>query len=114
MQVKWVSHAWLRAMAAARLRNFLEKGPTLDLITDETLAAKGDTMAAPTISNLLHEADEEAASRQSRHAQKDEGEDGKGRKVKWVGGGPGPEADAESGLPVEWSVSCQELGYTGR
>ena len=101
IQVEWVSHAWLRSMAAPRLRTFLDKGPALDLITDETLAAKGDDMAAPTISNVLGEADDAESARQSRHAPHGEA---KGKDV-WLGVGPGPEVDAKAGLPIEWSVS---------
>jgi hypothetical protein len=91
------------------IRKFLLEGPKLDLVTDETLAAKGDSMAAPTISNVLEEADAAAAARQSRHAPPVEGQ--KGKKA-WLGAGPGPEVDAESGLPVEWSVS--RASYDGR
>lgn len=89
-------------MNASRLRTFLLKGPNLDLITDETLAAKGDSMAAPTISAVLQEADEKEAARQSRHAPPAEGKRAKGQ---WLGEGPGPEVDAMAGLPIEWSVS---------
>ena len=78
------------------MKNFLVKGATLDLITDESLAAKGDDMAAPTIANLLDEADR--ANGPNHHT---------GDKIKdgWVGGGPPPDVEGESSLPIAWSVS---------
>jgi hypothetical protein len=73
----------------------------LDLITDETLAAKGDDMAAPTIANLLGEADR--VNGHNRHTG-DKDKDG------WVGGGPAPDVDGEGSLPIAWSVSYSYPG----
>lgn len=95
-QATWVPHPWLLANSPARLKNFLTKGPSLDLITDETLAARGDEMAAPTIANLMEEADNASKSGPSR---------GGGPKDSWRGGGPPPDVDAESSIPPAWKVS---------
>jgi hypothetical protein len=95
-----VPHAWLLSQAAQKLRNFLEKGPSLDLVTDETLAARGDDIAQPTIARVLEEDDKVRAGAKLHghgHAHKEEDE--------WKGGGPPPDANAESGLDVAWSVS---------
>lgn len=89
----WVPHAWMRAVSPGLLRVFLTKGPVLDLITDETLAARGDDLATPTIANVV-DAEGTSVSHQN-HAKSD-----------WVGGGPPPDRDAESGVPTAWSVSC--------
>jgi hypothetical protein len=78
-----------------KLRNFLEKGPSLDLITDETLAAKGDEMEAPTIANVLDEADRANAYHHTGDKAKDD----------WVAGGPPPDVDGAGSLPPAWSVS---------
>ena len=94
-QVTWVPHAWLLANSTARLRNFLEKGPSLDLITDETLAAKGDEMEAPTIANVLDEADRANAHHHTGDKAKDD----------WIAGGPPPDVDGAGSLPPAWSVS---------
>lgn len=67
----------------------------LDLITDETLAAKGDEMEAPTIANVLDEADRSNA----HHPTGDKAQDD------WVAGGPAPDVDGASSLPPAWSVS---------
>lgn len=91
-QMTWVPHAWARAMSPQKLRMFLEKGPALDLITDETLAAKGDDMAAPTIANVV---DAEEAKMPKTTAKPGD----------WLAEGPPPDMDAESGVPVAWSVS---------
>jgi hypothetical protein len=77
------------------LRNFLEKGPLLDLITDETLAAKGDEMDAPTIANILDQADRA----NPRHVTGDKTKDD------WIVGAPPPDVNAASDLPPAWSVS---------
>lgn len=93
-------HAWLLSQAAQKLRNFLEKGPSLDLVTDETLAARGDDITQPTIARVLEEDDKVRAGAKVHghgHAHKEEDE--------WKGGGPPPDANAESGLDVAWSVS---------
>jgi len=94
-QVTWVPHAWILANSPARLKNFLIKGVTLDLITDETLAAKGDEMDAPTIANVLDEADRADTTHHTGIKSKDD----------WVAGGPPPDVDGESSLPSAWSVS---------
>jgi hypothetical protein len=97
-QVTWVPHPWLLAAAALKLRYFLEKGPALNLITDGTLAARGDDMADPTISNVMEEAEAANGHQSSQH---------KGEKDKnaWLAAGPAPDVDAESSVPVAWSVS---------
>ncbi|WVF69124.1 hypothetical protein IAT40_003898 [Kwoniella sp. CBS 6097] len=96
--VTWVPHAWLQITTAAKLRNFLEKGPSLDLVTDETLAARGDEMEQPTIANVTAEEDRSTSKR--THPRDDEGK----KEKQWVGIGPGPEKDAEGSLPIEWST----------
>jgi hypothetical protein len=98
-QVTWVPHPWLLAAAAPKLRNFLEKGPSLNLITDETLAARGDDMAEPTISNLMQEAD---AANGGPQASQHTGDKARGA---WVAAGPAPDVEAESSIPTAWSVS---------
>lgn len=102
MQATWVPHPWLRALSPQRLRNFLEKGPVLDLVTDETLAAKGDVMDVPTIANVMEQV--EAAQGTSKHAAATMGIEGD-RNV-WKGGGPPPDRKAKEGLPIAWSVSA--------
>ncbi|WWD18597.1 hypothetical protein CI109_103050 [Kwoniella shandongensis] len=93
--VTWVPHTWLQTTGMAKLRNFLVKGPNLDVVTDETLAARGDDMEQPTIANVLQVEDTASgSSRPQKH-----GEQGK---PDWVGTGPGPEPDAR--LPIEWST----------
>lgn len=71
-------------VAPQKLRNFVEKGPALNLITDETLASFGDTMEAPTIANVL-----EASERSKEHH-----------------GGVPPDPEAAESLPIAWSVSA--------
>ncbi|WWC62726.1 uncharacterized protein I303_105323 [Kwoniella dejecticola CBS 10117] len=93
----WVPHPWIQMLSPQKLRNFLEKGPNLDLITDETLAAKGDEMAQPTIANLTA-ADNQASGRKGHGAE--HGTD----KKEWNWLGPGPDVDAEKSLPIEWST----------
>jgi len=95
LQVTWVPHAWLLANSTSRLRNFLEKGPSLDLITDETLAAKGDEMEAPTIANVLDEVDRANAHHHTADKAKDD----------WIAGGPPPDIGGAGSLPPAWSVS---------
>lgn len=74
-----------------KLRRFLEKGPILDLVTDETLEAKGDDMVMPSIADI------------DNLATLDEKRDvGHGKGVELI---VDAEEDAESGLPVLWSVS---------
>lgn len=88
-------------MAPQRLKNFLIKGPSLDLITDETLAARGDDIADPTIAKVLEEDDQVNGKKSaSRHAHAREAEN------VWKGGGPPPDTNAEASIPVEWSVSA--------
>lgn len=89
--VTWVPHAWLMVVAMQKLRNFLEKGPSLNLITDETLAAHGDEMEAPTIANLLDEGTNIGQGR------------GRG-KADWKGYGPAPDVNGVSAIPPEWMV----------
>jgi hypothetical protein len=91
----WVPHAWLQVVAAPRLRNFLEKGVQLDLVTDATLAARGDQMAAPTISNVLDDAEVQHSRQLGQLA---------GLEAEWEGHGPPPDDVAEDSLPVDWSV----------
>ncbi|OCF72795.1 hypothetical protein I204_06024 [Kwoniella mangroviensis CBS 8886] len=100
--VTWVPHPWLQVLSSWRLRHFLEKGPNLDLITDETLAAKGDEMVQPTISKLTAE-DDQVSGRKSGHSLEHVSASQEGKK-EWKGIGPGPEKDAESSLPIEWST----------
>lgn len=89
----WVPHAWLLAINGSKLRNFINKGPQLDLVTNETLAAKGDEMSAPTIQDVLSE---EAQQRHPRELDALE--------EKWRGHGPPPDVDAQSSVPVDWST----------
>lgn len=99
-QVTWVPHQWLLAAASQKLRNFLEKGPSLDLITDETLAARGDDMPDPTISNLMDEADKSSGGAQHLVHIGDKGKDA------WIAAGPAPDVDGTSSIPIAWTVSC--------
>ncbi|KAK8858701.1 hypothetical protein IAR55_002930 [Kwoniella newhampshirensis] len=94
--VTWVPHSWLQITTAPKLRIFLEKGPSLDLVTDETLAARGDDMAQPTIANVMEAEDMASGPSRATHARGERGRD------EWIGAGPGPEATAR--LPVEWST----------
>lgn len=93
-------------MAPQKLRHFLDKGPVLDLITDSTLAAKGDEMTSPTIAKVMssqqdaEEATVEGQSRSHHHSHAAEGGD-----EVWPGSGPAPDRDAKTGLPIAWSVS---------
>ena len=87
----WVPHNWLKVTAMMKLRNFLEKGPQLALITDETLAARGDDMAHPTIANI-HEAETSKAGCNREEAKT---------------GGPPPDVNAEASIPEEWRVSSR-------
>lgn len=99
VQATWVPHPWLLANAPAKLKNFIIKGPSLDLVTDETLAARGDDMAAPTIANLMHEADKTPRSpTHHKHGSASGGH---------IGGGPPPDVDAENSIPVAWKVCLQ-------
>lgn len=90
-QATWVPHAWLLANSPAKLKNFLIKGPSLDLVTDETLAARGDDMAAPTIANIMDEADGAAKA----HHKGDQ----------WKGAGPPPDVEGYDSIPIAWKVS---------
>ena len=96
VQVTWVPHMWLRAMSPAKLRHFLDKGPSLDLVTDESLAAKGDEIAEPTIARVMEE-DDRVHGRKSftHHPKTGELEDN----------GPEPDVNAESSIPVAWKVN---------
>ncbi|CAK9780669.1 hypothetical protein CC85DRAFT_293493 [Cutaneotrichosporon oleaginosum] len=88
----WVPHGWLVAVAPQKLRNFIEKGPQLDLVTDDTLAAKGDETIAPTITAVMEELNATAR----HHREKDVLE------AKWEGHGPPPDPDAQANLPLPW------------
>lgn len=90
--LSWVPHAWLLAINGHKLRHFIQKGPQLDLVTNETLAAKGDEMSAPTIRDVMD------AEPKERHRELDDLE------KKWEGHGPPPDVDAESSIPVDWST----------
>ncbi|BEJ14072.1 hypothetical protein CspHIS471_0312460 [Cutaneotrichosporon sp. HIS471] len=95
----WVPHGWLVAVAPQKLRNFIEKGPQLDLVTDDTLAAKGDEMIAPTITAVMEEHEAELR----RHREKDDVEG------KWEGQGPPPDVSAKDNLPVAWCTADRVL-----
>lgn len=92
----WVPHTWLLVVNANKLRHFLERGARLDLVTDSTLAAKGDQMAAPTIMDVLDDAEEQ----HGRHFGEQTG-----LEAKWEGHGPPPDDNAEESIPMDWSVS---------
>lgn len=85
--VEWVPHAWLSGIAPMKLRRFLEKGPLLDLVTDETLEARGDEVVRPSIADI----DNRAHGKDVHHE-------------KGVGLIVDAEEDAESGLPILWST----------
>ncbi|WVN90608.1 uncharacterized protein L203_105849 [Cryptococcus depauperatus CBS 7841] len=78
--VTWVPHNWLQSLAPTKLKRFLEKGPILNLITDESLAAS-DGLDNFTIEGVLGMEDND-----------DETVDVK------------PEEDAEMSLPILWST----------
>ncbi|GMK53689.1 hypothetical protein CspeluHIS016_0102750 [Cutaneotrichosporon spelunceum] len=88
----WVPHAWLLGVAPGKLRNCIEKGPQLDLVTDDTLAAKGDEMIAPTITAVMEEQDAQF----HHNREKDDLE------RKWEGHGPPPHVTAQVNIPVQW------------
>lgn len=71
-----------------KLKRFLEKGPLLDLVTDETLEAKGDEMIRPSIAGIDKLAHGKDVNREKGVELIVDAED-----------------DAESGLPILWSVS---------
>jgi hypothetical protein len=96
-KVTWVPHAWLVARAHQKLRNFLDKGPTLDLLTDATLAAKGDDVAEPTIAKVMAD-DDTIHGQKGRSHHPTSGS-------QWIGHGPAPDTNAEASIPIEWSVS---------
>lgn len=98
-QATWVPHPWILANSAPRLKNFLIKGPSLDLVTDETLAARGDDMAAPTIADLMDEADN--AGNQAAHHRNGQSKDA------WRGAGPPPDVEAQMSIPPAWKVSLE-------
>ncbi|WOO77567.1 Chromodomain-helicase-DNA-binding protein 4 [Vanrija pseudolonga] len=79
--VVWAPHPWVYKVSPPKLKNFVEKGPALNLITDETLATFGDTMEAPTIANVL-----EASERDKKHH------------------GVPPDPEAAESLPIAWST----------
>ncbi|EIW67468.1 hypothetical protein TREMEDRAFT_40234, partial [Tremella mesenterica DSM 1558] len=91
----WVPHTWLLTAAPQKLRHFLEKGPSLDLITDETLAAKGDEMEQPTIARVLDEDDKVHGSQVHSHHQPGN---------EWVGHGPPPDVNGFESIPNEWKT----------
>jgi hypothetical protein len=103
LQVTWVPHAWLLAQTAQKLKHFLEKGPSLDLVTDETLAARGDDIPQPTIVRVMEEDDRVRGEKGHTHHPHVH-EPGQEGKDEWRGGGPAPDAMAESGIPIAWSV----------
>ncbi|KAL7423006.1 hypothetical protein Q5752_002304 [Cryptotrichosporon argae] len=92
--LSWVPHPWMQATTQQKLKRFLEKGVLLDVVTNETLAAKGDVMAAPTIAAVLDDAEPVV----ERHGKKDAVKD------EWEGHGPAPDPDAEANIPVAWST----------
>jgi hypothetical protein len=103
-QATWVPHAWLLATTGQKLRNFLDKGVQLDLITDESLAAKGDDMEAPTVAKVLDEEDlmnRDGAGRKSKAHHHVE--------VNVYGRGPPPDVNGESSIPNAWRVSQRNL-----
>lgn len=53
-------------------------------------------MAAPTIADLMEEADNAGGAGQHRAG---------GSKDSWRGGGPPPDVDAENSIPSAWKVS---------
>ncbi|OWZ62862.1 hypothetical protein AYX15_05060 [Cryptococcus neoformans] len=85
--VEWVHHAWLSGIAPMKLKRFLEKGPLLDLVTDETLEAKGDEMVRPSIAGIDKLAHGKDVNREKGVELIVDAED-----------------DAESGLPILWST----------
>ena len=88
-------HKWLLAMSPMKLKHFLDKGPSLDLITDESLAAKGDDIAEPTISRVMEEDDRVHGQKRSTH-QLTTG--------KLEDDGPAPDLNGEASIPVAWKV----------
>lgn len=107
IQAIWVPHAWLLAVlsaGASKLKYFLEAGPVLDLITDETLAAKGDDIAEPTIARVMEDDDRVHGQKSSTHHHSTAGE--------WAGHGPAPDVNAEASIPDAWrvrgSIACVE------
>lgn len=95
--LNWVPHSWLLGVQNLKLRNFIHKGPQLDLVTNDTLAAKGDEMSAPTIQDVM------ADETQLRHRELDAVE------ARWLGHGPPPDAGAEANIPIDWSTADRVL-----
>ena len=87
------------AASPQKLRNFLEKGPSLDLITDETLAARGDDMEAPTIARIMEEDDRVHGTQHERHSGRQTAAD------EWEGTGPPPDVNGYASIPTEWKVT---------
>ena len=65
----------------------------LDLVTDETLAARGDEMAQPTIARVMEEEGNQRSHGNGAHT---------GPEAEWTGYGPPPDVDAETSIPQEW------------
>ncbi len=82
-------------MSSQKLRFFLERGPSLDLVTDEALAARGDELSEPTIARVMEEDDRVHGQKTSHHAHGAE----------WAGQGPAPDMNAEAAIPMAWRVS---------
>ncbi|WVQ73256.1 hypothetical protein IAR50_002824 [Cryptococcus sp. DSM 104548] len=80
----WVPHTWLSSIAPQKLRRFLEQGPLLDIVTNASMAAKGDEVGVgrggASIAKVLE--------LEGKNAQ----------------GIVGPEEDAKSNIPVAWST----------
>ncbi|ODO10000.1 hypothetical protein I350_02224 [Cryptococcus amylolentus CBS 6273] len=82
--VTWVPHAWLSSIAPQKLRRFLEKGPLLEIVTNATMAARGDELGVgPGGASIAKVLEMEGKNEQ---------------------GIVGPEEDAESNLPELWST----------
>lgn len=88
--VTWVPHQWLAGSGPRKLRNFIAKGPHLDLVTDQTLAMADESHIAPTIQDVIT-----ASGNQTRKSEVEN---------KWDGHGPPPDPNAAESLPKAWNT----------
>ncbi|WVQ83032.1 hypothetical protein IAT38_005170 [Cryptococcus sp. DSM 104549] len=107
--VTWVPHAWLATTTSQKLARFLLKGALLDLVTNDTLAARGDDMEKPTIASVLGEDADEGDDWYRGQTGPGAGKGAPGEETGWVGGGPPPDPEAEAGLPTAWSTADRVL-----
>lgn len=75
----------------------------MEFVTDETLAARGDDIAEPTIARVMEE-DDQVQGRGGRGHHRHEVDPQKDPEI-------GLDVNAESSIPIEWSVSCHSFHH---